>query len=264
MRWGELAFRAFVAALVFFLFAPVMVVIVASFTASDFITFPPGPLSFRWYEKVLGEPEFIVPLWNSLRLAAAATILGSLLAVPAAVALVRGRFPGRSAIETFLLSPLSLPTIILAVGLLFFSARIGVSESRVGLVAGHVVVTVPYILRSLVSVYARANRETEEAAAVLGASPVGVLWHVTLPMLRPGLIAGTIFAFLISFDEVAVALLMTTSETTTLPISILSYLVYNYDPSIAAISTIQIALVILVLLVLERLVGLRTVMFTAR
>jgi putative spermidine/putrescine transport system permease protein len=260
----SLALRTYIGVLVAFLFAPIVVVVVASFTASDFITFPPGPMSLRWYQKVLSEPDFMGPLWNSVRLAVAATAVGSMLAIPAAVALVRGRFPGRAAIETFLLSPLSLPTIILAVGLLFFSARIGLSDSRIGLLAGHVVVTVPYIVRTLVSVYARANRETEEAAAVLGAPPLRVLWHVTLPMLRPGLIAGTIFAFLISFDEVAVALLMTNSDTTTLPVSILSYLVYNYDPSIAAISTIQVALVIAILLVLERLVGLKTVMFTAR
>jgi putative spermidine/putrescine transport system permease protein len=259
-----MAFRIFLIALCVFLFAPMVIVVVASFTGSDFISFPPGRLSLRWCEKVLSEPDFIVPLWNSLRLAMVATVIGAVLAVPAAVAIVRGRFRGRQAIEAFLLSPLSLPTIILAVGILFFSARIGLSESTIGLVAGHVVVTVPYILRTVVAVYARANRETEEAAAILGASPRRVLWHVTLPMIRPGLIAGAIFAFLISFDEVAVALLMTTSDTTTLPVSILSYLVYNYDPSVAAISTIQIALVVGVLLVLEKLVGLKTVMFTAR
>ena len=184
--------------------------------------------------------------------------------VPAALAIVRGSFPGRRAVEIFLLSPLSLPTIILAVGLLFFSAKIGLTQSAIGLVAGHVVVTVPYILRSIVAVYARANHETEEAAAVLGAPAHRVLWHVTLPIIRPGLIAGAMFAFLISFDEVAVALLMTTSDTTTLPVSILSYLVYNYDPSVAAISTIQIALVVGILLLLEKLVGLKSVMFTAR
>ena len=149
-------------------------------------------------------------------------------------------------------------------------SRIGRAWSRsrgirpLCLVAGHVVVTVPYVLRSVVAVYARANRETEEAAAVLGAPAYRVLWHVTLPIIRPGLIAGAMFAFLISFDEVAVALLMTTSDTTTLPVSILSYLVYNYDPSVAAISTIQIALVVGILLLLEKLVGLKSVMFTAR
>jgi putative spermidine/putrescine transport system permease protein len=264
MSVGAIAFRIFLTVLCVFLFAPIVIVVVASFTASDFITFPPGHVSLRWFQKVLNDPEFIHPIWNSLRLAATATVLASLLAVPAALAIVRGSFPGRRTIETFLLSPLSLPTIILAIGLLFFSAKIGLTQSAVGLVAGHVVVTLPYVLRSVVAVYARANRETEEVAAVLGAPAYRVLWHVTLPIIRPGLIAGAMFAFLISFDEVAVALLMTTSDTTTLPVSILSYLVYNYDPSVAAISTIQIALVMVILLVLERLVGLKSVMFTAR
>ncbi len=264
MRASAIPFRIFVTVLCLFLCAPIFIVVVASFTASDFITFPPGHVSLRWFQKVLSNSEFIAPIWNSLKLAATATVLASLLAVPAALAIVRGSFPGRRGVETFLLSPLSLPTIILAVGLLFFSAKIGLTQSAIGLVAGHVVVTVPYILRSVVAVYARANHETEEAAAVLGAPAYRVLWHVTLPIIRPGLIAGAMFAFLISFDEVAVALLMTTSDTTTLPVSILSYLVYNYDPSVAAISTIQIALVVGILLLLEKLVGLKSVMFTAR
>jgi putative spermidine/putrescine transport system permease protein len=108
------------------------------------------------------------------------------------------------------------------------------------------------------------NREVEEAAQVLGARPWQVTWLVTLPEIRPGVIAGAIFSFLISFDEVAVALLLTNSDTTTLPVSILSYLVYNYDPAVAAISTIQIAIVVVALVLLERLFGVKNLMFASR
>ena len=193
-----------------------------------------------------------------------ATIVSSLLAVPAALSLVRGTLPGRRWIETFLLAPLSLPTIILAVGLLFFTARVGLTSSFVSLLAGHVIITIPYMLRTVLGVYAGMNREIEDAARVLGANGWRTAWYVTLPIIRPGILAGAIFAFLMSFDEVAVALLLTDSGTTTLPVSILSYLVYNYDPAVAAISTIQIAIVVVALLILERVFGIRHVMFASR
>lgn len=255
---------AYTALLSFFLIAPVLVVMVASFTAGDFVMFPPSGFSLRWFTQVLGDPEFIKPLWNSVRLGVMATVISSLLAIPAALALVRGSPPGLRWIEAFLLSPLSLPTIILAIGLLFFTARVGLDDSFVSLLAGHVVITVPYMLRTVLGVYAGMNHEIEDAARVLGADRWRTAWYVTLPLIRPGILAGAIFAFLMSFDEVAVALLLTNSDTTTLPVSILSYLVYNYDPSVAAISTIQIVIVVAALLILERVFGIRNVMFTSR
>lgn len=247
-----------------FLLAPIVIVIVAAFTSAEFIMFPPRGFSLRWFEQVLANPEFITPLWNSIRLGIAATLVSSVLAIPAALALSRGSVPARRSVETFLLAPLSLPTIILAVGLLFFSARVGLTDSFLALLAGHVVITIPYMLRTVLAVYSGVNREIEDAARVLGANRFRVAWHVTLPMIRSGVLAGAIFVFLLSFDEVSVALLLSNSDTTTLPVSILSYLVYNYDPSVAAISAIQIAIVIVALLVLERAFGIRNVMFGSR
>jgi putative spermidine/putrescine transport system permease protein len=259
-----LPFRLYIAAMVLFLLAPVLIVVAVALTPSDFVTFPPPSLSLRWFEKVLSDPQFIRPLWNSFRLGCASTFVAALLAVPAALTLVRHPIPGAPEIQLFLLSPLSLPTIILATGLLFFTARIGLGSSFTALVIGHTVIIVPYIMRTVFGVYAGVNREIEHAARVHGADPVRTFWYVTLPMIRPGILAGAIFAFLMSFDEVPVALLLTTTETTTLPVSILSYLVYNYDPAVAAISTIQIAIVIAVLFVLERFFGVGNLMFASR
>jgi putative spermidine/putrescine transport system permease protein len=213
---------------------------------------------------VLSDPQFLVPLWNSFRLGCTATVLAGLLAVPAALVLVRQRVRGAREVQTFLLSPLSLPTIILASGLLFFTARIGLGGSFTALVAGHTVIIVPYIMRTVFGVYAGVSEEIEQAALVHGAGPIRTFWYVTLPMIRPGILAGAIFAFLMSFDEVPVALLLTNTDTTTLPVSILSYLVYNYDPSVAAISTIQIVIVVATLLILERFFGIRNLMFSSR
>lgn len=258
------ALSAYVVIMSVFLVAPIAVVVIAAFTSGEFITFPPQSFSLRWFDKVVRDPEFILPLWNSIRLGAGATVVACVLAVPAAIALVRGDVPGRRLIESLLLAPLSLPTIILAVGLLFFTAQIGLGASFTSLLIGHVVIVIPYVLRTVLGVYMSANYETEDAAKVLGANPLQTFWHVTLPTIWPGILAGGIFAFLMSFDEVAVSILLSNTDTTPLPVSILSYLVYNYDPSVAAISTIQIAIVIFVLLILERVFGIRNVVFASR
>ncbi len=257
------ALNVFVVVMSVFLLAPIVVVVIAAFTSGEFITFPPQSFSLRWFDKVIRDPEFISPLWNSIRLGFSATVIASILAVPAAVALVRADVPGRRLIESFLLAPLSLPTIIFAIGLLFFTANIGLGASFVSLLIGHVVIVLPYVLRTVLGVYSSANYETEDAARVLGANSFQTFWYVTLPTIRPGILAGGIFAFLMSFDEVAVSILLSNTDTTPLPVSILSYLVYNYDPSVAAISTIQIAIVVFVLLILEKVFGIRNVIFAS-
>jgi putative spermidine/putrescine transport system permease protein len=263
IRSGALL-KIYVALLVLFLLAPVVIVVAVALTPGEFVVFPPASLSLRWFRKVLSDPQFILPLWNSLELGCVSTALATVLAVPAALAMVRYPVKGLREIQVFLLSPLSLPTIILATGLLFMVPRIHLDSSFLSLVVGHTVIIVPYIMRTVFGVYVDTNREIEDAAQVHGATPFQTFWRVTLPMIRPGILAGAIFAFLMSFDEVAVALLLTNTATTTLPAMLLSYLVYNYDPAVAAISAIQIVIVIGTLLLLERVFGIGNVMFTSR
>lgn len=257
MRGLPLSLRGYVWLASAFLLFPVVIVIVSAFTDGDFITFPPAGISLRWFVKVLTAPEFMWPLWNSLKLGLATTLLAAALGVPAAIALVRSRAPAARMLELFMLSPLSLPTILLAVGLLFVAGQAGLGASFAVLLCGHVVVATPYLLRTVMGTYAGIDASLEEAAAVLGASPLQCLRHVTMPLMKSGVFAGAVFAFLISFDEVAVSLLLTNTRTMTLPVSILSYLVYNYDPSVAAIATVQIGVAVALLLVLERTVGMR-------
>lgn len=257
MNTHSLGLRVVVALTIAFLAAPVLIIVSVSFTSAEFVSFPPRGFSLRWFEKVLTDPQFIFPLRNSFVLAITATIVSVSLAVPAGIALVRSNLPFKDVMLAFMLSPLSLPTIILAAALLFFLARFGLGTSPIGLLIGHVVITVPYVLRTVLGVYAGIGTEVEEAARTLGARRWQVFRYVTLPMIRPGLFAGGILAFLLSFDEVAVALLLSTADTTTLPVAVLSYLVYNYDPAVAAISTIQIVIVIIMLLVLERFLGVK-------
>lgn len=264
MKALSLPLRLYVIAMVVFMLAPVLVIVAVAFTPGEFVTFPPQGLSLRWFHHVLADSSLMGALYNSFRLGVCATLLASVLAAPAALALIRYEPPGARLIQTFLLSPLSLPTIVLAIGLLFLNARIGIGNAFVALVIGHAVVVMPYVMRTVFAVYTDCNPDLERAAGVLGAGPWRTFWHVTLPLIRPGLVAGAILAFLMSFDEVSVALLISDTDTATLPVTILGYLVYNHDPAVAAISTIQIAIAMAILAVMERYFGVRKLMFSSR
>ncbi len=252
-----LGLRLYLALIAIFLLLPLAVVVIVAFSSASFVSFPPPALSLRWMTRVLSDAEFMRPLWNSLVLAVLSALGAAVLATPAALAIVRYRFRGAAEVQSVLLSPLSLPTLILSIALLFFLSRIGLGNSFAGLLAGHIVVTLPYLLRTIVAVYASVDREIELAAHTLGAGPWRTFLWVTLPAIRPAMVAGGLFAVLISFDEVAIALLLTNADTVTLPVSVLAYLVHNYDPAVAAISVVKMVLVIVVLLALERVFGLQ-------
>ncbi len=267
--WGSRLLGAYVTLLFIFLGAPMVIVVFFSLNKEKYIHFPPSGLTLSWFGVVLQgchRGAYLLPVCdqgfmgaavNSLKLAAVATFLSLLLGIPAALALRRYRFPGRKVLESYFLSPLSLPLIVLGVALLFFFGRMGLGLTVWGLVMAHVVITIPYILRTVLSVYRGLDISLEESAMVLGANGWRTFWHVTLPLIRPGIIAGCVFSYLISFDNLPVSIFLTRPDTTTLPVSILTYLVYNFDPSVAAISTMEMIAVIVVLLVVDRFYGLR-------
>lgn len=247
-----------------FMLGPLVVVCVVAFTSASFVSFPPPGYSLRWLTKVLSDPAFMRPLTNSLLLGLLSAFTSAVLALPAALALARNKFRGAAEIESFLLSPLSLPALILSIGLLFYLSRLGLGGGFVGLLIGHTVIVLPYMLRTVLSVARGADPALEEAAQILGADPWRTFVHVTLPALRPGIVAGSLFAFLMSFDEVAVALLMSTIGSMTLPVAILNHVANDYDPAVAAISLITIVLVVAVLLVLQLSFGLDRLMLAQR
>jgi len=251
-RW----LKAYLVFAAIFLLAPLVLVVMVALSSSRFVVFPPPGFSLQWFARVLQDPSFMRPLWNSIQLGILSAAIAALLAVPAALALVRRRPPGAEAIQTFLLSPLALPSLVLAIALLFFLSGVGLGNTYTGLLIGHVVIVLPYLLRTVLAVYSGSDPRLEEAAHTLGANPWRAFWHVTLPAIRPGLFAGAMFAFLISFDEVAVALMLSNASNMTLPVSILGYLVNNYDPAVAAISVIKMVIVIVVLLTVEKFYGL--------
>lgn len=248
----RLALGAYVALLIGFILAPIVLVVVVSFSAASFVSFPIHALSLRWYWRIAHYRPFIDSLRVSIELALTSAALGALIGVPAALALARS--PSRAAIvaATFLLAPISIPGIVLGFALLYFLSALAFGVSFKALLVAHTVIAIPYISRTVISVYRASSPNLEEAAAVLGASRWQTFVHVTLPLIRPGIFAGGLFAVLISLDNLPISFFFGSSSTNTLPVVMLSYLQNQFDPSIAAISTVQMLIAVGGLLVVNR------------
>jgi putative spermidine/putrescine transport system permease protein len=251
-----MAVRALSVAVYVFLLAPLVVVVLASFNSADFLSFPPRGFSLRWY-RALWESE----VWGdsfrlSLLVTAVVTPLALIIGTLAAYALVRYSFPGKGVITTLVMAPIVMPQIVLGIALLNYMSGLGLVGSLTGLILGHLVVTLPFTVRLVSISVHNLDPALERAAENLGATPLETFWRVTLPLLRPGIVAGAIFAAIISFGELAVTLLIAGARTTTLPLRIFNYTEYNFDPTINAVSTIFVVLALVLIIALDRLIGL--------
>src|SRR3546814_906300 len=238
-----------------FIFVPLLLVILISFSADSYLTFPPSGWSLRWYEELLGNREFLRAALNSLIIACGVTVLSLGLGAPAAIAIARYRFPGRDLLQTFLLAPLLLPTIVLGLGILLVFFRLDLVATYPGLILAHLSITLPFAIRVLTTSLATLPPDVESAAATLGATPMQVFRHVTVPLMIPGVIASSALAFILSFDEIVISLFVVGPRLSTLPVEIYRYVDERTDPMVAAVSVVLIGLSILVVLVLERSIG---------
>lgn len=235
---------------------PSLLVVISSFNASDFLTFPPQGWSLRWYSAMVQNWEVRQSALLSLKVAFLVVLVDVVLGVPAAFPLVRARFRGRDVVMTFILSPLMLPGIVIGIGLLFFYMLLGLALSFSLLVISHVVVTLPFIISMTTARLATLDVAYEEAALNLGASQVQKFVHVVLPQLWPGIAAGAAFAFLLSFDNFTVSLFTASDRLRPLPIVLFYLLRYDINPMVGAVSSLEVGLALLVLLVGSRLLGL--------
>ena len=254
-RGGRRLLGATNALIYLYLLAPILIVIPVSFSAAAFVVFPPRGLSLRWYANFLQSRELTEALGLSLRLAVVVTLAATVAGTLAALALVRYRLPGREVIRTALMAPIVLPGVVLGIALLIFLNRTPLAQSFGGLFAAHLVVALPYVIRTVSATIEGLDRRVEEAAASLGAPPVTLFWTVTLPLIKPGVIAGATFAFITSFDELVVSLFLTGPRLSTLPVQIYNYIEFASDPTIAAISVLLIVFTTGVVLLVERVVG---------
>jgi ABC-type spermidine/putrescine transport system permease subunit II len=248
----------FVVAVYVGILAPLIVVIAVSLGPSPNFEFPPSGLTLRWFEAFFASEPFVSSLFRvSLVVGLLAAAIATLIGTAAAVAIVRFRFLGREALETFFLTPLLVPQILLGAALYLFYARLAVTASIWTLLGGHLVICTPYVIRSVTAGLVGMDPKLEEAAMSLGATRPQAFFKVTLPLLRSSLLSGAIFAFIISFSDINLALFLSGPQSTSLPVHLFSQLQWQGDPTIAAASALQIGIIGTLILVVQRVFRLR-------
>jgi putative spermidine/putrescine transport system permease protein len=251
----------------FYILMPLISVTWLSFYAQEIPSFPPQGYSLRWYASIVGNERFVSGLLLSVQLGVSATAIGLAVGVPAALCLSRFRFPGREALNNLLLLPLMVPGVVLGTALYVFHVEAEIATggefqilgSTVGLLSGHVLVVIPWVVRLVLASLAGFDRTLEEAAHNLGADRWTTFRRITLPGILPGVVAGAMFGFVASFGNLEMSLFLVGPGRTTLPIAILQYLEWKIDPSIAAVSVVQIVLIGAAMLITDRFVKISRV-----
>jgi len=250
------AMVAMLALMLAFLVTPLLVTCLLAFDSRSFLgPLPPPALSLRWFERLASLDYVATGLATSLKIALLATVIDVLVGTAAAVALDRGGFRGRGLLMAAFLSPLIVPAVVIGLALLLFLSRIGVIDGFTRLLCGHVVITLPYVVRTVLASLAGRDRRLTEAALVLGATERQAFWSVTLPLIRSGMVTGAVFAFAVSLDDVAVSMFLTDPSTYTLPVALVSSMRASFDLSIAAAAVLLMAVTAVLIIVLERFVG---------
>jgi ABC-type spermidine/putrescine transport system permease subunit II len=233
--------KALVVLLCFGLLAPIIIVAIASFSGDGYLKFPPESLSLRWYERFLGDPRWRAAILNSLVVGVMTSALSTLLGFLAAYAMVRGEFRYKRVLASLLLTPVIVPHVITAVAVYFLSARMGLVGFRPWIAVAHTVVALPVVLVILQSALRTVDPALERAAMVCGCTRWGVFRRVVLPLALPGVVSAALFSFLTSFDELVISLFLAGIRAETLPVRIWNSLLLEVEPTIAAVSTLLIA-----------------------
>ncbi len=241
---------------ILFILAPLVAVVVVSFTSKGYLSMPTDGLSLRWFKAIFNYPGFIDAFWMSLYLGIGASTIAVALAIPAAIAIGRYQFPGRDGISALFMSPMMIPAVVLGVSFLRFFSQIGLSGTFIGITLAHVVLVMPYALRLVLASITGLPRDAEQAAATLGASSWTVFRRITLPLILPGVAGGWLLAFITSFDEVTMSIFVASPETMTLPVRMYHHIAQTIDPLIASISTVLIVMTVALMVLLDRLYGL--------
>jgi putative spermidine/putrescine transport system permease protein len=249
-----------VAAILGFLVLPAFVVTLAAFNGRAILSFPPETWSWRWFAKAITYQDFQAGFWNGLIVSGWASSIALVVGAAFAFALDRYQFRSRHTLEAVLLSPLVVPHFTLGLGFLILAAQLGLARGYGVVVACHVVLVLPFVLRSVYISLRNLDRRLELAAASLGAPPHRVLGTVTVPLLLPGLVSGWLFAAILSFNEFTASLFVTVQRTQTLPVALYNYVREYADPSMAAISVIYIVVTATMLILANAFFGLAKVL----
>ena len=238
---------AVVGLILLFLAFPIVVVMIVSFSSASYLTFPPPAFGLKWYAAYFGNADWLRPTWLSLWVAASVVVLSTVLGTLAALGIARLPRLLRIIATGLILSPLIVPIIVVAIGIYYAYARYGLVGSPVGMVIAHTCLAVPFVVTSVSASLAGIDPRLEQAALSLGATPRATFFQVTLPLIRPGVLVGALFAFITSFDELVVALFLSGSGAVTLPRRMWDDLRFQIDPTIAAVSTLTIVLTVVLM-----------------
>jgi putative spermidine/putrescine transport system permease protein len=264
---GRLALRATSAISFAIMLMPIFFISWLSFFQNEILAFPPDGYTLRWFSQLWLQPQFAEGFLTSLEVGLLATIGGLALGVPASIGLSRYRLRGGGGalVMTFLMSPLIVPSIVIGTALfiafveLEIATELPLAGSILGLALAHILVTIPWTVRLLTASLVGFDRTIEEAAMNLGADRWRTLISITLPVIRPAVVAAALFSFVVSFGNLEISLFLVAPGQTTLPIAILQYLEWKIDPTVAAVSLIQIVIVAGGMLITNRFVRLSQV-----
>jgi putative spermidine/putrescine transport system permease protein len=257
---GRIALKGAGAITLAYILTPLVFVTWLAFFRQEIPSFPPEGYSLRWFQAIPGNDRFVSGFVLSLQVALIATAIGLCLGLPAALCLSRNSFKGREALSNLLLFPLVVPGIVLGIALYVAHVEVEIATglpiigSLAGLIAGHVLIVIPWSVRLIMASLDGLDRSIEEAAQSLGANRLTTLRRVTLPAIRPGVVAATLFGFVTSFGNLEMSLFLVGPGRTTLPIAILQYLEWKIDPTIAAVSVLQILFIGGAMLLTDRFV----------
>lgn len=218
------------------LVVPLLVLFPLALSGEAFLHFPPLSYSFRWFDNFFSRDDWLTPAITSLKVAVLATIGAIVIGVPAAYAIVHGRFPGKGIVTAILISPMIVPVVIFAIALYTIYVRFNLLGTVGGLALAHIILALPYVVVTISAGLRSTDGSLEAAALTMGAGPVRTFWFVTLPLLRPAVMSAAFLAFLTSFDDVILALFLSGTSAKTLPVRMWEGIRFEIDPTIAAVS----------------------------
>lgn len=227
-----------------YLLMPVLVIVPMSWSESPYLSFPPEGFTMRWYEKFFNDAAWMSSLGHSISIGLLSALLSVVLGTLGALALVRGKLPFRGVVMGVLLAPMIVPFVIVGLAVYITFLGLGLTQTTLGFVLVHTALGVPYVLINVVASLSSVDQRLEMAAMNLGATPLGTFFRITLPLILPGMLAGALFAFITSWDEVVVAIFLSGPDITTLPVKMWSGIRVQIDPTIAAISTISLIVIL--------------------
>ncbi len=249
--WKAFVLSATSCLTVLFLILPVFIIIPLSFSSQRYLEFPPKGFSFQWYAGFFSNYNWTSATWTSFKIAFSVTLLATAFGTLASFYFVRAKFKGKHLLYTFMLSPMIIPVIVVAIAVYFFFAKLKLIGSLTGMILAHTVLAVPYVIVIVTATLQGFDVNLERAAMNLGANRLRTFFKITFPLVRPGILSGALFAFLTSFDEVIIAIFISGTTAHTLPKRMWESITMETDPTITAIATMLIVLTVGLLLVIE-------------